>query len=132
MKEGHMRSDPTLPRARELFETWNKALTTRNSGEVANLYSDDCTFLPTMSPEFKRGKEGASEYFEHFLIKDPKGQIVEDSAQTLGEECIIYSGLYNFEVGSQDVREIIRARFTFIWNSKGEIVHHHSSILPNI
>lgn len=127
-----MRSDPTLARARELFETWNKALTTGNPGEVANLYTDDCTFLPTVSPEFKRGKEGAREYFEHFLLKDPKGQIVEDTAQTLGEGCIVHSGLYNFEVVSQDARGIIRARFTFIWNSKGEIVHHHSSILPSV
>lgn len=130
MKKEQIKSNPTLAKARRLFENWNKALETGNPQVVADLYTDDCTFLPTMSPEFKKGKEGAKEYFDHFLLKDPKGQIVEDSAQSLGKGCICHSGLYNFEVGPQDVREIVRARFTFVWNSKGEIVHHHSSLLP--
>lgn len=54
---------------RENFSSWTKALQTGEPKKVAELYSEDATFLPTMSPEFKRGKSGTEEYFEHFLKK---------------------------------------------------------------
>jgi len=42
--------------------------------------------------------------------------------------------MYNFEVDSADGRQIVEARFTFIWkkNEPGEwkIIHHHSSVKP--
>jgi len=45
-----------------------------------------------------------------------------------------HCGMYNFEVGSEDSRTIVEARFTYIWqkDERGDwkILHHHSSLLP--
>lgn len=131
MKNGKIGVNSALIKARKLFETWNNALETKNPKKVSDLYSDDCTFLPTMSSKFKKGRDEAEEYFQHFLLKNPSGQIIEDSVQLFGKDYLIHSGLYDFQTDSQDRREIVRARFTFIWNTKNKkIVHHHSSVLP--
>jgi uncharacterized protein (TIGR02246 family) len=120
--------------ARKNFINWNKALKTKDPKKVAVLYSKDAALLPTLSPEFKTKPCGIKEYFEHFLKKNPVGKIVVSKVQVLGSKSYLHSGLYNFEVGSKGAREIIKARFSFIWkqNRKGEwkIVHHHSSLKP--
>ena len=46
--------------------------------KVANLYTGNNTFLPTMSEEFKRGIKEAAGYFEHFLLKNPESKIVDE------------------------------------------------------
>lgn len=96
--------------------------------------------MPTLNPELKKGKDGAKEYFHHFLEKNPEGKIIEDMIQEVsfdesGETIsFIHSGLYNFEVGGPDQREVVAARFTFVYakNKDGhwEILHHHSSLVP--
>ena len=96
----------------------------------------DATFLPTTSGEFKKRQDGAEEYFEHFLIKNPRGKIIQEEVQTLGTECYLHSGMYNFEVGPVDDRKVVEARFSFIWKKNNQeewkIVHHHSSARPKV
>jgi uncharacterized protein (TIGR02246 family) len=121
--------------ARENFAFWNNALLSGNPKKVAELYAEDATFLPTMSGEFKKGQNGAEEYFKHFLEKHPTGEVVLDEVQILGQKSYLHSGLYNFEVDNgKGGREIAKARFSFVWvqNEKGEwkILHHHSSVKP--
>ena len=120
--------------AQENFDCWNNALLSRDARTVAELYSENNTFLPTVSPEFKKGIEGAESYFEHFLEKNPKGEIVEASVQTISDGAYLHSGMYNFEVGSDDNRSTVEARFTFLWQKDSEgkwrIAHHHSSVKP--
>jgi len=119
----------------ENFYKWNESLKTGNANLVANLYTKDATFLPTMSPDFKVGIDGAREYFTHFLQKKPIGKVIYDKVQVLGPNSYLHSGMYNFEVGPDNNRQILEARFTFIWvqNNQGEwkIAHHHSSVKPN-
>ena len=121
--------------AHENFKRWNEALHTLDPKAVAELYSKDATFLPTLNPEFKKGQEGAEAYFHHFLEKSPDGKIAEEAVQALGPDSYIHSGMYNFEVGPEDNRQIVEARFTFVWqrDEKGDwkAVHHHSSLKPN-
>ncbi len=121
--------------AKQNFKLWNDALQTKNARAVAALYAKEATFLPTVSGEFKRGQEGAEAYFQHFLEKNPKGEIVEEEIQSIGENCYLHSGMYNFEVNSPEGgRQIVEARFSFVWqkNEMGEwkILHHHSSVRP--
>ena len=121
--------------AKELFDKWNNLLQTKNKNKVVEMYSEDATFLPTLSGKLKRGIKGAIEYFEHFLTKNPQGTIIESVVQESNDKgTIIYSGLYDFEVGVDDARESIRARFTYVFqkNLKNEwkIIHHHSSLRP--
>ena len=119
--------------AQQNFAQWNAALLTRDPKKVADLYTNDATFLPTVSPEFKKGQGGAEEYFHHFLEKDPDGKVIEEVVQPLSPDCYLHSGMYDFEVGPKDQREIVHARFTFLWkkvNEQWKIAHHHSSRVP--
>ena len=120
--------------ARENFQMWNEALQTKDAKKVSLLYSEDNTFHPTMSGDFKSGQKDAEDYFEHFLLKNPFGKIVEEKVQSLGENSYLNSGLYNFEIGPAEKREIVEARFTFVWqkdkDGQWKIIHHHSSIRP--
>jgi len=120
--------------AKANFEKWNAALQTKSPAKVAELYSDDCTFLPTLSPEFKHGKKEAELYFEHFLKKNPAGKIVDEKIQKLGEESYLHSGLYNFEIDQDGARVNVDARFTCVWRKleggSWNIIHHHSSVRP--
>ena len=120
--------------ANENFQKWMEALKTRNPNEVSNLYSGNSTFLPTVSSEFKKGHAGAKEYFEHFLQKNPSGEIIEEEVQSLTDDVYLHSGMYNFEVdGADGRRSVVEARFSFVWeriNDKWIIQHHHSSVKP--
>lgn len=119
----------------ENFSKWNDALQTKDPKKVAELYAENATFLPTVSGEFKKGQSGAEEYFKHFLEKNPMGEIIQEEVQTLGADCYLHSGMYNFEIGPDDNRQIVEARFTFAWkkDDQGEwkIIHHHSSAKPS-
>ncbi|MFA5830994.1 MAG: SgcJ/EcaC family oxidoreductase [Candidatus Paceibacterota bacterium] len=118
----------------ENFKRWNEALLSRDPKKVAGLYTGDATFLPTMSPKFKSGREETEEYFAHFLQKNPTGTVIEEKIQTLSPKSYLHSGMYDFEVGADENRQIVKARFTFLWEQneegKWEISHHHSSVKP--
>ena len=121
--------------AQENFKKWNEALQTKDPKKVAELYTGDNTFLPTLSPEFKKGIAGAESYFVHFLEKDPIGEIKEEVVQLLGDDCYLHSGMYDFEVGPEGERTIANARFSYVWkkdlNEEWKIIHHHSSLKPS-
>jgi uncharacterized protein (TIGR02246 family) len=120
--------------AKDIFERWNNALQTGRKEEVAKLYTENNAFLPTLSGDFKRGIQGAEEYFKHFLEKNPVGKIIEEDIQG-NDDFIIHSGLYDFEVDdSAEGRTNVEARFTFVYkkdeNGEWKIAHHHSSLKP--
>jgi len=125
---------PNIDLARANFKVWNDALLSKEASKVAELYSADNTFLPTMSPDFKKGQSAAEGYFVHFLEKNPAGEIVKDECQSLSPDCYLHSGLYNFTVGPDDKREVVEARFSYVWKKdevgNWKIIHHHSSVLP--
>jgi uncharacterized protein (TIGR02246 family) len=126
--------------ADQAFSSWNEALLSRDAKNVAALYTEDASFLPTLNPEFKKGRAGAEEYFKHFLEKNPEGEVVEEMVQETAVDAegqptgFLHSGLYNFEVGESDNRQVVEARFTFLWNKDEtgawKISHHHSSVKP--
>ena len=120
--------------AQENFKRWNEALLTKDPKKVAELYAKNNTFLPTLSPDFKKGNDEAEEYFIHFLEKNPKGEIKEEAIQLMGENFYLHSGMYDFEVGDEGAKSIVEARFSFVWekenNGEWKIIHHHSSIKP--
>lgn len=116
------------------FDLWAKALLTKDPKKVAELYSQDSTFHPTVSGKFKKGSFGAEEYFEHFLAKNPEGKITEEKVHSLGSDSYLHSGLYDFEVDNSEGRENVNARFSFVWrkdpSGQWKIIHHHSSVKP--
>lgn len=131
----HLQNEASLKStAQANFSRWNQALLTKNPANVTELYDAAATFLPTLSPEFKKGWQGTKEYFQHFLEKNPAGAIIEEEVQLISPDSYLHSGLYNFTVGPENVRETVAARFTFVWKKDQhdfwKIIHHHSSIKP--
>ena len=53
--------------AKKNFSDWAEALKTKDPKIMAEFYSEDATFLPTLSPDFKHGATEAEEYFVLFL-----------------------------------------------------------------
>lgn len=102
---------------------------------VAQLYGPEATFLPTVSPDFKKGPGEAAGYFSHFLEKNPSCQIIEEQVKSLEDNSYLHYGKYNFAVGPTEARQTIEAEFSFVWqqNPAGqwEIIHHHSSMKPS-
>jgi len=120
--------------AHENFQKWNEALQTKDAKKVAELYAENNSFLPTMSPDFKHGKDEASKYFKHFLEINPGGEVIEEKIQPMGENYYSHNGMYNFEVDQEGKRVTMECRFTFNWakdkDGKWKILHHHSSVKP--
>lgn len=117
---------------RENFEKWNAALLSGDPQQVAKLYHNEASFLPTFSGPLRIGPDEAGGYFDHFLTKRPTGSIVEEKIVPLTPKIYLHTGLYDFEVGPDGGRVISPARFTFVWTEDGgewKILHHHSS--PN-
>jgi len=122
------------------FSVWNQSLLSRDAHEVASLYDQDASFLPTLNSGFKHGQDGAEKYFKHFLEKNPAGKIIEEAIQETSVNkngnisSFLHSGMYNFEIGEQNNRQIVEARFTFLWQKDEagdwKIKHHHSSLKP--
>lgn len=134
MNEAPMETEKLKELARENFRRWSDALATGDEHEVAKLYADGATFLPTLSPEFKHSPEATVEYFAEFLKKHPAGEVREEVVQPLGEGRYLHSGLYDFTIDAEDGRQVVEARFTFVWeldeNGEWRIIHHHSSLSP--
>ena len=119
----------------EAFEKWNSALQTKDAKKVAAMYLDngEGILLPTVSPKVRHNREEIADYFEHFLEKNPVGKITEANVRIYGD-IAINSGLYVFELDSEDGRVEVGARFTFVYKKVGDdwmILEHHSSVLPD-
>ena len=121
---------------RNLFDKWNKGLQTKSPEVVADFYTEDCLFLPTLNWEFKKWKKWVLEYFKHFLKTNPTWKIVEDAVEKLSDNAYLHTWLYNFEVdwNNKWERKILEARFTYtwknLWDNNWKITHHHSSLRP--
>ena len=116
------------------MDNWLQTLGTKDPEQVAVLYIEDATFLPTVSGDFKRGQDGAKDYFVHFLAKNPKGEVIDDVVTSINESSYLHSGMYNFELDSENGRVVVNARFTYLWlkdeSGAWKISHHHSSMRP--
>jgi len=120
--------------AKNNFSEWAEALKIKDPKIMADFYSGDATFLPTLSPDFKQGKSEAESYFVHFLEKNPVAEIKVQAIQSLSDKVYLHSGMYDFETGKAGERQIVQARFSYVWkkdeSGKWKIIHHHSSLKP--
>lgn len=120
---------------RSLFHIWNAALATGDATVVADRYMEDAILLPTVSDRPRTDREGIVNYFEHFLITEPQGSIVESHVKIGGcRRWAKDSGIYEFTMGNNS-GDKVRARYTFLYlfdeeHQKWKIAHHHSSKMP--
>ena len=121
--------------ARANFDKWNAALQTKDQRTVAGMYSaTKLSFLPTVSPKHVTSLTSTQDYFEAFVQKSPFGTITDDQVQVYNDgNTYLHSGMYTFELGQDDKRTSVSARFSFVWVKEGDdwkITHHHSSVCP--
>ena len=121
-----------LQLAEMLFERWNNALQTRDPRQVTACYAPDAVLLPTVSNLPRTCHEEISDYFHHFLEKQPVGTVNQRNVK-IGCNKMTDAGTYTFRVvDNGEIREV-PARYTFVYeNRNGQwlIVHHHSSMMP--
>jgi len=120
--------------AEELFNKWNDALQTGSAKKVTELYAEDAVLLPTVSNLPRTTPAEIEDYFNHFLEKKPFGIIKQRNIKQ-GCNKLTDAGVYDFEVTSNGKKEIVPARYTFVYeyrNNVWKIVHHHSSMMPEV
>ena len=118
--------------AEDLFNEWNSALQTGDAKKVAALYAEDAVLLPTVSNLPRTSPAEIEDYFDHFLLKKPYGIIKQRNIKQ-GCNKLTDAGIYDFEVVSGGKKEVVPARYTFVYeyrNNEWKIVHHHSSMMP--
>lgn len=116
-----------------LFEKWNLALASLDSSRVAAMYWPDAVLLPTVSNTPRTDTASITDYFDHFLLKFPRGKIVR---RVTHHSCGISvdAGLYDFSLFDQAGKaSVVSARYTFVYayrDGEWKIQHHHSSAMP--
>jgi len=117
------------------FKKWSNALVSGDVEKISHLYAENNTFHPTMLGELKKGISGCKEYFYHFLEKNPQCRVCQEEVVPIDKNCYLHTGMYNFSLKKKGEEELVKARFTFIWQKKDnswKIIHHHSSVLPKV
>ncbi len=117
--------------AEDNFRKWNNSLKTKKSREVADQYLEEGELFGTVSAKIRHGRKEIKGYFDHFLQIDPSGKVIERETMAIDENTFLDGGLYDFEVTKNGKRQIIEARFTYIWqkDNRGswKVKHHHSA-----
>lgn len=115
-----------------LFNDWNDALISGDPKQVAALYAEDATLLPTLSKEVRQTPDAVEDYFTHFLALKPRGAIIHQKVSVY-DPIAINSGVYTFETQMKGIKHHLIARFTFVYRREGDhwkIIEHHSSAMP--
>ncbi|WP_326597967.1 SgcJ/EcaC family oxidoreductase [Streptomyces sp. NBC_01803] len=135
--DGHHGHGPTKQEIRALFGEWNEALATGDPERVADRYAPEAVLEPTLSNLIRHDHAGIVDYFEHFLLQHPSGEINESYVELLGQDGAVDSGGYTFHLTDPEtgVPYDVVARYTFVYERDkhtGEwlIVDHHSSAMP--
>lgn len=114
-----------------LFQLWNDALH-KSPKAVAERYTQDATLLGTVSDVPRTNQEEIENYFDNFLKLKPNCTIIE-SHVTIGKDWCEDVGIYQFDLLRNGVKDIVKARYTFVYVYQGDqwkIHHHHSSFMP--
>ena len=107
----------------EYLNQWVNAVANGDVAAVLALYGPSSTLHPTLQAGIHRhgGHISIKGYFDYFLAKPV---VVTVSEVTQGDSFCV--GCYEVKRGD----DTVQARFTFIYDEQGLIVHHHSSVMP--
>jgi len=120
----------TKEEVRSLFYLWNDALATGDSRIVAKRYTKSPVLLATVKDDPRTDFDSVKDYFDAFLQKKPKGEIVEGFIH-VDDGWASDVGIYEFTMGATGDK--VRARYSYIYVQEGgvwKIQHHHSSVMP--
>jgi uncharacterized protein (TIGR02246 family) len=116
-----------------LFDDWNFALSSLDASKVTQRYWPNAVLLPTVSNTPRTSAAMISDYFEHYLVKRPRGHIDTRTIQT-GCNMAVDMGTYTFSLmDDKGTTTEEAARYTFVYQYRDgawKILHHHSSAMP--
>ena len=124
---------PTTEQVKALFADWNNALATGDAQKVADRYAPNAVLLPTVSNQVRSTRAEIVDYFEHFLLNRPSGEILDSHVAVLDADDAIDAGTYRFSLTKEGKPTTVDARYTFVYEKIGGkwlIVNHHSSAMP--
>lgn len=113
-----------------LFDQWNNALQSGDPGKVVELYAEQSVLLPTVSNGPRLTPAEKTDYFRHFLEKQPSAKI-NFRHIAIGCDMSVDSGIYTFTLAKSG--EVLRGRYSFVYHWDGfrwRIISHHSSLMP--
>ena len=114
----------------QLFERWNRSLLLGDPQAVVENYARHSILLPTFSNQPRLTPEQKLEYFEHFLMNQPSGEVTLRSIE-LGCNSVVDSGLYRFSFAGTGRTVDARYSYTYRWDGKKWLItSHHSSVMP--
>lgn len=116
-----------------MFADWNTALATGDPQKVADRYAPNAVLLPTVSNQVRSTRAEIVDYFEHFLLNKPSGEILDSHVAVLDADDAIDAGTYRFSLTKDGKPTTVDARYTFVYEKIGGewlIVNHHSSAMP--
>jgi uncharacterized protein (TIGR02246 family) len=116
-----------------LFDDWNFSLSSLDTSQVVQRYWPDAVLLPTVSNTPRTNAAMISDYFEHFLVKRPRGRIDTRTVQA-GCNLAMDVGTYTFSLmDDKGTTSEVAARYSFVYQYRDgawKILHHHSSAMP--
>jgi uncharacterized protein (TIGR02246 family) len=116
-----------------LFDQWNFSLSSLDATQVTQRYWPDAVLLPTVSNTPRTNVAMIADYFEHFLVKRPRGHIDSRTIQS-GCNMAVDMGTYTFSLmDDKGTTTEVAARYTFVYayrEGAWKILHHHSSAMP--
>ncbi len=118
------------------FAKWKQALLTREPRNVASLYADNATLLPTLAQKVMTDRESITSYFAFFDTFHPSvSKIVEEHVIKISDDSYVHCGIYRFHLTRDAQEHEVDARFSMVWKKVDGawwILHHHSSQVPVI
>ena len=124
-------------RVRGILKNWIEGVNAMRLGEVAGLYAERAVLIPTFSQSIYGSEEEIAGYFHR--ITDKREVTVFVREETVVEELKaegtqVIGGIYDWKIVSEGEESVFGARFTFVISTGEErpILHHHSSLLPEV
>ena len=122
---------------RNLTDLWNDRVNAGLVDEVCVLYSNSARLLATFASKSIDNPEGIRAYFDAFTTRVNAGVSFDQAGtlrQDIGNQKFLYTGTYTFFHGAGEARQEFPARYTFLVDESSDpkILHHHSSIIPQL
>lgn len=108
------------------IKAWALSLEKKDPAQMAALYEREGALKGTLSDIYVQGRFAIAKYFEKLFSGVQSISVVFLDGFQSGENWC--SGEYIFMITDKEGTKNIKANYTFVLNSEGFIVNHHSSM----
>lgn len=122
---------------REILRNWIDGVNEMRLDEVAALYAQDAVLIPTFSPSIYNSETEIAGYFSRITDQREVSVTVREETvveQTNAQGSQVIGGIYDWRITKNGEENVFGARFSFVvaLGEKSPILHHHSSLLPEV